>query len=108
LLPSCVGVIGGVFTCMGYAIKVTTAAVEAVTGESAGETTPTVVASSSSLRTKFSGASLRSRPKPGRLVPQGSGWVMEGGPGSPAVYGGSPYGTPSPMDRPHPGAESTP
>ncbi|KAJ7112848.1 DUF1692-domain-containing protein, partial [Mycena crocata] len=102
LIIRCVGVIGGVFTCMGYAIKVTTAAVEAVTGESAGEITPTVVASSSSLRTKFSGASLRSRPKSGRLVPQGSGWVMEGGPGSPAVYGGSPYGTPTSASFPPP------
>ncbi|KAJ7278215.1 DUF1692-domain-containing protein [Mycena rebaudengoi] len=93
LIIRCVGVIGGVFTCMGYAIKVTTAAVEAVTGESAGEIAPSS-ASSSSLRTKFSGASLRARPKSGRLVPQGSGWVMETTPGSPGTYGGSPYGTP--------------
>ncbi|KAJ6611161.1 endoplasmic reticulum vesicle transporter-domain-containing protein [Mycena sp. CBHHK59/15] len=92
LIIRCVGVIGGVFTCMGYAIKVTTAAVEAVTGESSGELAPPT-ASSSSLRTKFSGASLRARPKSGRLVPQGSGWVLESTPGSPA-YGGSPYGTP--------------
>ncbi|KAJ7680044.1 endoplasmic reticulum vesicle transporter-domain-containing protein [Mycena rosella] len=92
---SCVGVIGGVFTCMGYAIRVTTAAVEAVTGESDGEIAPTPTASASALRTKFSGASLRARPKSGRLIPQGNGWVLEGTPGSPAAYGGgSPYGTP--------------
>ncbi|KAJ7189818.1 endoplasmic reticulum vesicle transporter-domain-containing protein [Mycena pura] len=93
LIIRCVGVIGGVFTCMGYAIRVTTAAVEAVTGDSSAEITP-AVASSTSLRSKFSGASLRSRPKSGRLVPQGNGWVMEGTPGSPAPYGGSPFGTP--------------
>ncbi|KAJ7503264.1 DUF1692-domain-containing protein [Mycena galericulata] len=95
LIIRCVGVIGGVFTCMGYAIRVTTAAVEAVTGESEGEITPAVIASSSSLRNKFSGASLRSRPKSGRLVPQGNGWVMEGTPGSPGYNGGaSPFATP--------------
>ncbi|KAJ6578125.1 endoplasmic reticulum vesicle transporter-domain-containing protein [Mycena capillaripes] len=97
----CVGVIGGVFTCMGYAIKVTTAAVEAVTGDTSAEITP-AVASSSSLRTKFSGASLRARPKSGRLIPQGNGWVLESAPGSPAAYGGSPYGTPVSASFPTP------
>ncbi|KAJ7734884.1 DUF1692-domain-containing protein [Mycena metata] len=104
LIIRCVGVIGGVFTCMGYAIRVTTAAIESVAGSSDSEITPAAVSSSSALRTKFSGASLRARPKSGRLVPQGNGWVMEGTPGSPSagVYSpsagggyGSPYsGTP--------------
>ncbi|KAJ7623932.1 DUF1692-domain-containing protein [Mycena polygramma] len=96
LIIRCVGVIGGVFTCMGYAIKVTTAAVSAVTGDASEEITP-AVASGTSLRNKFSGASLRARPKSARLVPQGNGWVLESAPGSPAAYGGagSPYsGTP--------------
>ncbi|KAF8177116.1 endoplasmic reticulum vesicle transporter-domain-containing protein [Mycena galopus ATCC 62051] len=100
LLPvsRCVGVIGGVFVCMGYALKVTTAAVSALVDNSADEIPP-AVASASALRTKFSGASLtkRARPFSGRLVPQGNGWVMESAPGSPVPYGGasSPYsGTP--------------
>ncbi|KAJ7082707.1 DUF1692-domain-containing protein [Mycena belliarum] len=89
LIIRCVGVIGGVFTCMGYAIRVGSAAVTAVVGSDDGEIAPTPVASASALRTKFSGASLRSRPRPtsGRLVPQGNGWVMDGA-GSP--YGGTP------------------
>ncbi|KAJ7719622.1 DUF1692-domain-containing protein [Mycena maculata] len=99
LIIRCVGVIGGVFTCMGYALRVGSAAVSAVVGESAGEITPAAVSSSSALRTKFSGASLRARPKSGRLVPQGSGWVMEG---EPAYGGGSPYGTPVSASFPPP------
>ncbi|KAJ6468674.1 endoplasmic reticulum vesicle transporter-domain-containing protein [Mycena vitilis] len=102
LIIRCVGVIGGVFTCMGYAIKVTTAAVSTLSASSDSEITP-AVASGTSLRNKFSGASLRARPKSARLVPQGNGWVLESAPGSPAAYGGggggggagSPYsGTP--------------
>ncbi|KAF7303205.1 hypothetical protein MKEN_01284200 [Mycena kentingensis (nom. inval.)] len=105
LIIRCVGVIGGVFTCMGYAIKVGTAAVEAVVGgDTSADITPAAVSSASSLRSKFSGSSLRARPKSGRLIPQGNGWVMEGTPGSPAFgspggyagsgYGGSVQGTP--------------
>ncbi|KAF7311831.1 hypothetical protein MIND_00193700 [Mycena indigotica] len=95
LIIRCVGVIGGVFTCMGYAIKVGTAAVEAVTGgDSSNDITPAAVTSSSSLRNKFPGSTLRSRPKSGRLIPQGNGWVMEGTPGSPGSGYGSPSGTP--------------
>ncbi|KAF8177098.1 endoplasmic reticulum vesicle transporter-domain-containing protein [Mycena galopus ATCC 62051] len=98
LIIRCVGVIGGVFVCMGYALKVTTAAVSALVDNS-GDEIPPAVASASALRTKFSGASLtkRTRPSSGRLVPQGNGWVMESAPGSPVPYGGasSPYsGTP--------------
>ncbi|KAF7375643.1 hypothetical protein MSAN_00453400 [Mycena sanguinolenta] len=98
LIIRCVGVIGGVFVCMGYALKVTTAAVSAFVDNS-NEEIPPAVASASALRSKFSGASLtkRSRPASGRLIPQGNGWVMESAPGSPAPYGGvgSPYsGTP--------------
>ncbi|KAJ7644363.1 endoplasmic reticulum vesicle transporter-domain-containing protein [Roridomyces roridus] len=94
LIIRCVGVIGGVFTCMGYAVRITTAAVEAVVGDPDSEITPTPVASASALRSKFSGASLRARPKSGRLIPQGNGWVMEGTPGSPAFGSSSPFGTP--------------
>ncbi|KAF7335414.1 hypothetical protein MVEN_02194200 [Mycena venus] len=96
LIVRCVGVIGGVFVCMGYALRVTTAAISAVI-DTSGEEIPPAVASASALRTKFSGASLtkRARPSSGRLIPQGNGWVMESAPGSPVPYGGSPYsGTP--------------
>ncbi|KAJ7471078.1 DUF1692-domain-containing protein [Mycena latifolia] len=108
LIIRCVGVIGGVFTCMGYAIRVGSAAVEAVTGEADGEIAPTPTASASALRTKFSGASLRSRPKSGRLIPQGNGWVLESTPGSPAPYGGSPFGTPVSASFPPPASPYSP
>jgi hypothetical protein len=49
-----VGVIGGVFVCMGYALKVTTAAVSAFVDNSDDEIPP-AVASASALKTKFSG-----------------------------------------------------
>ncbi|KAJ7816527.1 DUF1692-domain-containing protein [Mycena olivaceomarginata] len=98
LIIRMVGVIGGVFVCMGYALKVTTAAVSAFVDNSDDEIPP-AVASASALKTKFSGASLtkRARPGSGRLIPQGNGWVMESAPGSPVPYSGagSPYsGTP--------------
>ncbi|KAI0328291.1 DUF1692-domain-containing protein [Cubamyces sp. BRFM 1775] len=85
LLIRCVGVIGGVFVCMGYAVKITSHAVDAVTG--ADKTNGIVAAESSSistnLRKRFGSADLRLRPS-NRVVRQGSGWVVEGG---------SPYGS---------------
>ncbi|KAF7317349.1 hypothetical protein HMN09_00470900 [Mycena chlorophos] len=95
LIIRCVGVIGGVFTCMGYAIKVGTAAVDAVTGADSGNIAAEPVSTTSALRSKFTGGALRARPKSGRLIPQGNGWVMEGTPGSPGYeYAGSNGGTP--------------
>ncbi|KAF8155279.1 endoplasmic reticulum vesicle transporter-domain-containing protein [Mycena galopus ATCC 62051] len=82
---SCVGVIGGVFVCMGYALKVTTAAVSALVDNSADEIPRRRIPHQTCA------------PSSGRLVPQGNGWVMESAPGSPVPYGGasSPYsGTP--------------
>lgn len=85
LLIRCVGVIGGVFVCMGYAIRVTVRAVEVVSG--ADQQAGIVAAESSGvrvgLRAKWGGGELRSRTK---IVPQGSGWTVEGSPGT-----GSPY-----------------
>ncbi|KAK7055949.1 endoplasmic reticulum vesicle transporter-domain-containing protein, partial [Favolaschia claudopus] len=118
LIIRCVGVIGGVFVCMGYALKVTTAAVSAFVEPT--DEIPPAVASASALKTKFSGASLtkRARPTSGRLIPQGNGWVMESAPGSPVPYAGtgSPYsGTPvsgtfpqSPYSPAYPGSPGTP
>ncbi|KAF9072544.1 endoplasmic reticulum vesicle transporter-domain-containing protein [Rhodocollybia butyracea] len=89
LLIRCVGVIGGVFVCMSYAIRITSHAVKVVTG---GEDEVIAVASSSGakagLRSKWGGGELRSR---GKMIRQGSGWTMESNPGSPALGGG--YGS---------------
>ena len=73
------------FVCMGYAVKISTKAVDAVTG--ADKTNGLVAAEAtgvSSLRKKWGGSELRSR-----VVRQGSGWVVEGG--SPySSYAGTP------------------
>jgi hypothetical protein len=89
-----VGVIGGVFVCTGYAIRITTRAVEVVSG---ADQTPGIVAAETSgakvgLRAKWGGASLRSRPKSARMVPQGGGWVLEGNNDSPTPYPSTPNG----------------
>ncbi|KXN91763.1 Endoplasmic reticulum-Golgi intermediate compartment protein 2 [Leucoagaricus sp. SymC.cos] len=81
LMIRCVGVIGGIFVCMGYAIRITTRAVEVVSG---ADQTPGIVAAESSgvkvgLRAKWGGGELRARPQSGRMVRQGNGWVLEGG-----------------------------
>ncbi|KAF6759745.1 endoplasmic reticulum-golgi intermediate compartment protein 2 [Ephemerocybe angulata] len=65
LLIRCVGVIGGVFVCTSYAIRITTRAVEVVSG---ADQSPGLVAAESSgvkvggLRAKWGGSELRSRP----------------------------------------------
>ncbi|KAF9006770.1 DUF1692-domain-containing protein [Hymenopellis radicata] len=86
LIIRCVGVIGGVFVCMGYAIRVTTKAVEVVAGT---DDSASLVASEASgakvgkgLRSKWGGGEIRSRTK---IVRQGSGWAVDG-----AGYAGSP------------------
>lgn len=68
LLIRCVGVIGGVFVCTSYAIRITTRAVEVVSGV---DQTPGIVAAESSgvkvgLRAKWGGSELRAR--------TGAGW----------------------------------
>ena len=117
LLIRVVGVLGGVFVCMGYAIRITTRAVEVVSG---ADQTPGIVAAESSgvkvgLRAKWGGGELRARP--GKLVPQGAGWVAEGGGSSPyssynntPVLSGfaSPSGLPSPYVNSGTSAPSTP
>ena len=119
LLIRVVGVLGGVFVCMGYAIRITTRAVEVVSG---ADQTPGIVAAESSgvkvgLRGKWGGGELRARPKSGRLIPQGSGWVLEGGSSSPySSYSNtpvipafpSPSGLPSPYVNSATSAPSTP
>ncbi|KAF9475437.1 DUF1692-domain-containing protein [Pholiota conissans] len=95
LLIRTVGVLGGVFVCMGYAIRITTRAVEVVSG--ADDAQGIVAAESSGvrigLRSKWGGSELRARPKSGKLVPQGNGWTMEGAVSPGSIGGGSPYGS---------------
>ncbi|KAK7442515.1 hypothetical protein VKT23_016113 [Stygiomarasmius scandens] len=88
LIIRCVGVIGGVFVCMGYAIRITTRAVEVVTGSDDAKGIVAAEASGvkTGLRAKWGGQDLRSRSK---VVRQGSGWAVEGDNG----YGSNP-GTP--------------
>ena len=104
---------------MGYAIRITTRAVEVVSG---ADQTPGIVAAESSgvkvgLKAKWGGGELRSRPGNGKLVPQGSGWVMEGGSNSPySSYNNTPLlsgfpssnGLPSPYINSGNSAPSTP
>jgi endoplasmic reticulum-Golgi intermediate compartment protein 2 len=65
---------------MGYAIRITTRAVEVVSG---ADQAPGIVAAEASgakagLRAKWGGSNLRPRPRSARMVPQGNGWVLEG------------------------------
>lgn len=88
LIIRCVGVIGGIFVCVGYAIRITTRAVEVVSGT---DTSHGIVAAEASgakvgLRAKWGGNELRPRPK-SRLIPQGTGWTVDGA----GNTGGSPY-----------------
>ncbi|KZT06078.1 DUF1692-domain-containing protein [Laetiporus sulphureus 93-53] len=120
LLIRCFGVVGGIFVCMGYAVRITTRAVEAVSGV---DRTQGIVAAEASgigvgIRKRFGSADLRLRPgsNSGRAVRQGSGWTVEGGTpygsyaGTPvtagfptsAGYPSSPY-SPS-VSSPHPSA----
>ncbi|KAG9314817.1 DUF1692-domain-containing protein [Chiua virens] len=116
---SCVGVIGGVFICASYFLRVSVRAVEAVSG---ADSTPGIVAAESTgVKRKWAGGHLRARPSTssGRVVRQGSGWVVEGagtpysttpltggfGPTSPYPY--TPYAT-TPTAPPPPSATSAP
>ncbi|KAK1226795.1 hypothetical protein PQX77_010202 [Marasmius sp. AFHP31] len=110
LIIRCVGVIGGVFVCMGYAIRITTRAVEVVTGPDESESIAVTASGASTkpgLRSKWGGGHLRSRSK---VIRQGSGWTVDN-PDSPAMssysgytgsYAGSPYQQNfSPMQSPY-------
>ena len=71
----CVGVVGGVFVCMGYAVRITSHAVDVVTG---ADKTPGIVAAEATGagRKRWGSGELRSR------VPRHG-----------SDYGGSPYGS---------------
>ncbi|KAI0703847.1 DUF1692-domain-containing protein [Cytidiella melzeri] len=78
LFIRCVGVVGGVFVCMGYAVRIGSHAVDVITG---ADKTPGIVAAEASGvgRRKWQGGELRSR-----VVRQGNSWTVDGG---------SPYGS---------------
>lgn len=87
------GVIGGVFVCMGYAIRFTNRAVSVYTGADSDANAGAIGAEASGasrLKGKWGGGALRSRmSETSRVVRQGNSWVVEGAPG-----GTSPYGSP--------------
>jgi len=75
-LIRCVGVVGGVFVCMGYAVKITSRAVDVVSGadKQQGIVAAEATGVGASIRKKWGGSELRSR-----VVRQGPGWAVEGG-----------------------------
>ncbi|CCL99926.1 uncharacterized protein FIBRA_01951 [Fibroporia radiculosa] len=106
-LIRCVGVVGGIFVCMGYAVRVGTRAVEAATGVDRSQG---IVAAEASgvgigIRKRFGSADLRLRagPNASNIIRSGPGWVVEGG--SPyGSYAGTPVsgGFPSPSTGGYP------
>ncbi|KAF9650210.1 DUF1692-domain-containing protein [Thelephora ganbajun] len=89
----CIGVVGGIFVCVSYAVRVGAKAIDVVTGtdQSSGlvPPTPTKV---SGARPKWAGGDIRARGKGSgstRVVQQGNGWVVE----KDSPYG-SPYNSP--------------
>lgn len=75
---------------MGYAIRVTNRAVEVVSGSadgSGGIVTAESTGVRVGLRAKWGGADLRSRAgKSPKVIPQGSGWTVDGSPVSASSY----------------------
>ncbi|KAE9402136.1 hypothetical protein BT96DRAFT_918455, partial [Gymnopus androsaceus JB14] len=71
-----------------YAIRITSRAVQVVTGSDEVIVAASFRGAKAGLRSKWGGGELRSR---GKMVCQGSGWMMESNPGSPAIGGG--YGS---------------
>ena len=80
LFCSCVGVLGGLFVCTSYAIRITTKAVEMVSGSDPSQgivaAEATGVKIGRGLRSKWAGSELRSRIS-GNLARQ-TGWATEG------------------------------
>ncbi|KAI6110186.1 endoplasmic reticulum vesicle transporter-domain-containing protein [Pisolithus croceorrhizus] len=76
LLIRCVGVIGGVFTCASYFLRVSIRAVEAVSGTN---NTPGIVAAEATgVRKRWTGGHLRARTSTSRnsWIAEGSGGIM--------------------------------
>ncbi|PCH42691.1 DUF1692-domain-containing protein [Wolfiporia cocos MD-104 SS10] len=103
LIIRCVGVVGGIFVCMGYAVRITTRAVEAVSGTDKSQG---IVAAEASgvgigIRKRLGSADLRLRA--GGTGRQGAGWAVDGG----SSYG-SYTGTPVSGTFPPPSASGYP
>ncbi|KAG7097906.1 hypothetical protein E1B28_005217 [Marasmius oreades] len=106
LLIRCIGVVGGVFVCMGYAIRITTRAVEVVTGPDESDSIAVAASGASTkpgLRSKWAGGHLRSRSK---IIRQGTGWTVDNSPGSPAMSTYSGYSSYAGSPMPNQGAFS--
>ncbi|KAH7911534.1 endoplasmic reticulum vesicle transporter-domain-containing protein [Hygrophoropsis aurantiaca] len=103
LVIRCVGVIGGVFTCAAYFLRVTVRAVDAVSGADA---TPGIVAAEATgVRRKWTGGHLRARSNaqnPARVIRQGGGWVVEGSSSPYASYANTPVSGGFPPQSPFP------
>lgn len=92
LTPSitrCIGVVGGIFVCVSYAVRVGAKAIDVVTGtdQSSGLVPPTAT-KASGAKSKWTGGDIRTRGKgPGStlVMQQGNGWVVDRD---------SPYGSP--------------
>ncbi|KAF8992352.1 hypothetical protein BDQ17DRAFT_1546488 [Cyathus striatus] len=88
-----VGVVGGVFVCVEYGLRVSRKAVKVVSGKDKSEG---LVAAQTSgarvgLRAKWAGGELRSRGKAGGACAPGSPWYDTGlGAGTPSPYAGYP------------------
>ena len=80
LFIRCVGVLGGLFVCTSYAIRITTRAVEVVSGSDQAKgivaAESTGVGLGRGLKSKWAGGELRSRNS--KVVRQGNGWAVEG------------------------------
>ncbi|KAI6155774.1 endoplasmic reticulum vesicle transporter-domain-containing protein [Pisolithus tinctorius] len=70
LMIRCIGVIGGVFTCASYFLRVTVRAVEAVSGTN--NTSGIVAAEATGIRKRWTGGNLRARTSSSR-----NSWIAE-------------------------------
>ncbi|KAG2032149.1 endoplasmic reticulum vesicle transporter-domain-containing protein [Suillus americanus] len=87
----CVGVIGGVFTCAQYFVRVAIRAADAVSGADA--TPGLVAAEATGVKRKWAGGQLRVRStaqNSTNVARQGPGWVVEGSSSPYASYANTP------------------
>lgn len=97
------GVIGGVFTCAQYFVRVAIRAADAVSG---ADTTPGIVAAEASgVKRKWAGGQLRVRStaqNSTNVVRQGPGWVVEGSSSPYASYVNTPASSGFTSQSPYP------
>lgn len=86
----CVGVIGGVFTCAQYFVRVAMRAADAVSGADA--TPGLVAAEATGVKRRWAGGQLRVRPSAQNStnIRQGPNWIVDGPPSSYASYTNTP------------------